>query len=159
MPITILHGPTLSAIVGSGTVSPARFVKYIALASTVANPTGGWKVVQCIAGEQPLGISETGTPNAPTDENYGGGIATSTGSTVAKGTSGTGNAWGAGDLIGIHSLGRNTLLEIGSTITAGAALGPDAYGRGVPATADAVGAIAKQGGFSGDLIQVIVEVS
>jgi hypothetical protein len=159
MPITILHGPSLSAIVGSGTISPARFVKYAALGSSTTNPTNGFLVVQCIAGQQPLGISETGAPNAPTDENYGGGIATATGSTVAKGTSGTGNAWGKGDLIGIHSSGRNTLLELGSTISAGAVLGPDAYGRGIPATVDFAGAVAKQGGVTGDLIQVIVEVS
>jgi hypothetical protein len=73
-----------------------------------------------------------------------------------------GNSWALGQLIGIYGVGRTTVLELGSTVTAGQTLSAmsDGSGKGVPQTAsNPIGAIAKQGGVSGDLIQVIVEVN
>jgi hypothetical protein len=141
----ILNGPSLSAIIGSGSVSPSRFVSYVALASSLTNPTGGFQVEACPSGGTPIGVSEAGSQLPPDDENYA-----------------AGNAWAVGSLIGIYGVGRTTILELGSTVVAGTNLSAmaDGSGRGVPQTAsNPIGAIAKQGGVSGDLIQVIVEVN
>jgi hypothetical protein len=141
----ILSGPSLSAVIGSGTVSPSRFVSYVALASSLTNPTGGFTVEACPSGGTPCGISEMGSQLPPDDENYS-----------------SGNSWATGQLIGIYGVGRTTVLELGSTVSAGQTLSAmaDGTGRGVPQTAsNPIGAIAKQGGVSGDLIQVVVEVN
>jgi hypothetical protein len=143
------NGPSLSAIIGSGTVAPCRFVSYCtAVASTTGNPGHGgyadFLVYASPSGGTPIGISEQGQQLPPTDENYG----TTT--------------WAEGQLIGIYGVGRTCLLELGSTVTAGQLLGPlsDGTGKGgVVSTNATMGAIAKQGGVSGDLIQVIVEVA
>ncbi len=137
------NGPSLSAIIGSGSVSPSRFVSYMSLASSVTNPSGGFTVQASPSGGTPCGISEAGSQLPPDDENYA-----------------AGNAWAVGQLIGIYGVGRTALLELGSTVTAGQPLGPmtDGSGRGVPGVTP-IGAIAKQGGVLGDLIQVVVEVS
>ena len=143
------NGPSLSAIIGSGTVSPCRFVMYsTGVASSTANPGHGgyadFLVQACASGGTPCGISEMGSQLPPDDENS------------------TGNSWATGQLIGIYGVGRTTLLELGSTVTAGQTLSAmaDGSGRGVPQTAsNPIGAIAKQGGVSGDLIQVVVEIN
>jgi len=144
------NGPSLSAFIGSGTVAPCRFVMYsTAVASSAANPGHGnyadFLVQACASGGTPCGISEQGQQLPPTDENYG----TTT--------------WANGQLIGIYGVGRTTLLELGSTVTAGTALSAasDNSGKGVPCLGSAypIGAIAKQGGVSGDLVQVVVEIN
>ena len=143
--MTYFNGPSLSAVIGSGTVSPSRFVAYVSLASTVTNPGGGFTVQACTSGGTPCGISEAGSQLPPDDENYS-----------------SGNSWALGQLIGIYGVGRTCMLELGSTVTAGQTLSAmaDGSGRGVPQSAsNPIGAIAKQGGVSGDLIQVVVEIN
>lgn len=128
---TILHGPSLSAIVASGSVYPSRFVKY---------DTTDYKVVQAEADDSVIGISQEGAKLPPTDENYSSGL-----------------YFSAGDAIAIYGVGRNCLLELGTTVVVGDALGPDADGKGITvATEKNFGAFAKEGGVSGDLIQVVV---
>lgn len=130
---TILTGPSLSALVASGSVYPSRFVKY---------GTTDYEVVQCVATQLPVGISQEGAKLPPTDENYSAGL-----------------AFSAGDLIGIYGVGRVCLLELGSTVTVGDALGPDADGKGITVggtTGVDFGAFAKASGVAGDLIQVVV---
>ena len=127
---TTLTGPSLSALVATGSVYPSRFVKY----------DTDYQVKQCEAGELPIGVSEAGAKLAPTSENYS-----------------AGTAFSAGDVVAIYGVGRTCLLELGSTVSAGDALGPDADGKGITvATQVNFGAIAKTAGVSGDLIEVVV---
>ena len=133
MPATIMDGPSLSAVIASGPVYPSRFVNY---------GTSDFQVVQASNGGQSIGISQEGRSAPPDDENS---------STSYAGTT--------GDLVAIYGVGRTCLLELGTTVTVGAVLGPGSDGKGILAASNPVGAIAKQGGVSGDLIQVVVEVS
>jgi len=128
---TITHGPSLSALVATGTIAPSRFVKY---------GTTEYQVVECNADETPVGISQEGAKLAPTDENY------SAGTTFSQ-----------GDIIGIYGVGRICLLELGSTVSVGDLLGPDADGKGIAVTDTAFGAFAKSDGVEGDLIEVVVQ--
>jgi hypothetical protein len=130
---TVLDGPSLSAVIASGPIYPSRFVKYA---------INSFQVAQCGSGDQPIGIAQEGAWLPPDDEN-----------------SSDSSAGQTGGVLAIYGVGRNCLLTLGSAVSVGAALAPDSQGRGVPASTNPVGAIAKQSGVSGDLIQVVVEVS
>lgn len=115
-----------------GNIAPSRFVKL--------DTSNVGKVLQCGAGENIFGISSPTTRRMALtgwDDGY-------------AGVSGDGamNIIGPGD--------DEALLELGGTVTHGDYLKSDADGKGVTGSTDKdrVGAIAMQGGTSGQLIKV-----
>ena len=120
--------PSLSFVVGSGTIYPSRFV--------TLGPSD-YSVQQSVASGVVIGISQEGGRLAPTDEN-----------------SATPYAGALGDQIAVYGIGRTCLLTIASTITVGNTLISDANGKGVYAASGNLAAVAMESGVSGDLIKV-----
>lgn len=116
----------------SGNIYPARFVKF------VTTSTG--KVAECDAGEKVYGISQLGVRRDPYIETLG-------------------RAAADGEPIMVFDDGEDCTLEIGGTVVPGDRLKSDADGKGVATTTnlDEYGAIAINGGSSGDQILVKVQ--
>lgn len=65
----------------------------------------------------------------------------------------------SGEGIGVYTEGAECWLQAGDTVTAGQLLIPDASGQGVPVSGYvSLGAIALEGGASGELIRVQVRI-
>jgi hypothetical protein len=137
-----------SAIVGSGSVSPSTFVNFMTGTAASGDVIAGYAVQQSVVSSLPIGIAQEGARYAPTDEN--------TALTYAGAY--TGVAGYTGDPIKVYTIGDICLLSLGTTVTPGQLLGPDANGKGIViSTANiAYGATAIEGGSSGDLIRVQV---
>ena len=120
-----------SAVAG-GTIAPCRFV-------TMSESSGEPVVAHSAAGENPWGISPKGTRRMALS-GWDDGYAAIAGETMA--------VFGPGD--------DEALLEIGGTITSGMEIKATTDGKGIEADTDKdpVGAIALEGGASGDLIKV-----
>lgn len=120
--------------VAGGDIAPSRFVK--------AGSTD-FEVLQATANAQILGIAQEGTREAP--------IPSVSTNLAASDT----------ETLSVYGLTEECLLELGGTVTVGARLKSDANGKGVAAattgtTAQEYGAIALEGGASGELIRVQV---
>lgn len=113
----------------SGNIRPARFVKV----------SGNFTVAEAGAGEEIVAISQVGTNTAA--------IPGVTSQYAAE----------SGQSLQLHGTGAVCLLVLGGTVTAGDLLKADANGAGVTASSgDKCGAIALQGGASGE--QILVQV-
>ena len=116
-------------LVASGNILPSRFVKI----------SGNFQAAQAGAGERSCGISQVGTNVAPIP-----GIPSQ-------------YAAESGQSLDIHGLGSICSLTLGGTVVANDLLKADANGAGVTAAAtDEVGAVALQGGATGEQITVQV---
>jgi hypothetical protein len=118
------------SFVASGDIYPARFVKY--------DPADG-KVLQCVAGDVPFGISQEGTRRSPYVD-------------------GTGRAAAAGEQLAVYTLGERAQLQVAAAVTPGLRLKPDANGMGIAAAGiDAYGGWAQWNGAAGKLIEVLID--
>jgi hypothetical protein len=120
--------------VANGDIYPARFVKL--------DPADG-KVVQCLAGDLPIGISQEGTRRSPYTD-----------------TPPLGRAAAAGEQLAVYTLGERAVLQVNATVTPGTRLKADANGMGIPvvaASVDAFGGYALFNGIAGKLIEVVVD--
>ena len=117
--------------IAGGNISPSRFVKL--------DTANEGRVLQCVAGDQPWGISQPSTRRAAL-AGWDDGFAAVLGENV--------NVILPEDDVG--------LLEAGGTVAVGDRLEPDAIGRGTATNAvgDHIGAIALTAGVVGDLIRV-----
>ena|ERR1700752_5024045 len=120
-----------------GDIYPCRFVKQSAAADH--------NFLQAGANEPVIGISQVGTNTAP--------IPNVTSDKAAT----------AGQQLRIHSEPEECLLELGGTVVAGDRLKADADGKGVAiassgTTPQNCGAVAQQGGDSGNKIMVTIQV-
>jgi hypothetical protein len=117
--------------IANGDIPPMRFVKY---------DTVDGRVLQCGAGDRPIGVSQKSTRRA----EY-----------VAA----DGLAAKAGEPILVFDLGEECALELGGTVTPQARLKSDASGKGVATTTDKdqYGALALMNGVAGEIINVKVD--
>ena len=116
----------------NGDIFPSRFVKL--------DPADG-KVVQCLAGDLPFGISQEGTRRSPYVDP-------------------SGKAAAAGEPVLVYTLGERALLQVNATITPQTRLKADANGMGIPVVSpsvDAYGGIALFNGAAGKLIETLVD--
>lgn len=145
-----MNNQGFSAIVGSGTVAPSTFVSWLSTSADSTNDViAGYAVEQAVVSSIPCGIAQEGAKLAPTDENY---------SATPYAGQYTGVAGYTGDPIKVYKNSDICLLALGTTVTPGQLLMPDADGKGIPVSGDGtyVGAQAIEGGSSGDLIRVQV---
>ena len=112
-----------------GDILPSRFIKISADYTAVAATTGS---------DLCFGISHDSTKAAPAD-----GLASDKHAED-------------GDHVSYYKLGDSCLLELGGTVAAGGLIEPSTAGVGVAATGagDLAGAVALEGGVSGELIRV-----
>ena len=140
----------ISMIVGSGQVAPSTFVMLMTGKADSANDAvAGYACQQAILSTVSIiGISQEGSRYAPTDENtntYAGAY--------------TGVAGYTGDPIKVYKATDRCLLTIGTAVSPGQLLMPNASGQGIPAVSGAFyGAAAIEGGTAGDLIRVQVQL-
>lgn len=125
--------PQSFSMVAGGIIRPSRFVKL--------STTDEGRVLEADAGNKVFGVSEEGTRKVPLtglDDGY---------------------AAIEGESLRVYGLGARCYLELGGTVTRGDRLKSDADGKAVTASADTeeYGAIALNGGVSGDLIRVLVD--
>jgi hypothetical protein len=116
----------------NGDIYPARFVKL--------DPADG-KVVQCLAGDLPIGISQEGTRRSPYVDP-------------------SGKAAAAGEQLAVYTLGERAILQVNATVTPQMRLKADANGMGIAVASpsvDAYGGIALFNGAAGKLIEVLVD--
>ena len=116
----------------TGDIFPSRFVKL--------DPADG-KVVQCLAGDLPFGISQEGTRRSPYVDP-------------------SGKAAAAGEPLLVYTLGERALLQVNATITPQTRLKADANGMGIPVVSpsvDAFGGFSEFNGVAGKLIEVLVD--
>ena len=147
---------SFSAMVGSGNVGVSTFVQWqTANPASPASGAGvnvvgpGYYVNQCVVGEIPCGVAQMGSRYAPTDENN---------ANIGFAGQYLGLAGQAGDPIAIFGLGDTCQLQIGTTVTAGQLLMPNASGQGIPAVSgNFYGAEAQESGTAGALIRVQVK--
>ena len=144
-----------SAIVGSGSVAPATFVQFMTATVVTSDTIAGYAVQTAVQSttSPPCGIAQMGTRYAPTNEL----IASSAGQSAAY--SGNPIAGYSGDPIKVYKIGDICQLALGSSVNPGTLLMPDASGNGtgVPASGSfCYGALAQEGGVSGDWIRVQV---
>lgn len=119
--------------VAAGDIYPHRFVAIYASADN--------KYQQCTAGAMPAGVSQRGTRRMPY-EGYA-----DTKAAIAGGS------------IQVFGVGETCILELGGTVSPGDLLKSDSDGKAVTASAgDKYGALAGQGGTSGKLVEVIVQL-
>lgn len=116
--------------IAEGTIRPMRFVK-------IGSDDGD--VLECDAGDRPIGISFKGTRRS----DY---------------VSDDGAAANAGEPISYYTVSARCFLTIAGTVTAGTRLKSDNDGKGVAVSADADfwGAIAERDGVAGEHIPVTV---
>jgi hypothetical protein len=131
MPAGFNFSPTYTA---DGTIAPCVFVKSV--------PGKDRRVVQCVQGDAPIGISQEGMKRPP-------GVLGSDTSVAAE----------AGDTLEVWGLGNEPQLVLGAGgCNAGDKLGPDGSGNGIVVGAGvAYGARAQMPGTAGQKISVIVE--
>lgn len=145
-----------SAMVGSGSVGVSTFVAWMtANPASVATGTGqalpGYYVQQAIGSTSiPCGVAQMGSRYAPTDENS---------TNLGNAGSYLGLAAQVGDPITVFGLGaQGVQLQIGTAVTAGQLLMPNASGQGIPVLSGAFyGAEAQESGTAGALIRVQVK--
>ena len=116
----------------NGDIFPSRFVKL--------DPADG-KVVQCLAGDLPFGISQEGTRRSPYVDS-------------------SGKAAAAGEPLAVYTLGERALLQVNGPVTPELRLKADANGMGIAVASpsvDAYGGIALFNGAAGKLIEVLVD--
>ena len=116
----------------NGDIYPCRFVKL--------DPADG-KVVQCLAGDLPIGISQEGTRRSPYLETLG-------------------RAAAVGEQLAVYTLGERALLQVNAAVTPETRLKADANGMGIPVASpsiDAYGGIALFNGAAGKLIETLVD--
>jgi hypothetical protein len=116
----------------NGDIYPARFVKL--------DPADG-KVVQCLAGDLPFGISQEGTRRSPYLDA-------------------TGRAAAAGDQLAVYTLGERAILQVNATVTPQTRLKADANGMGIPVVSpstDAFGGYCQWNGAAGKLVEVLID--
>jgi hypothetical protein len=116
----------------NGDIYPCRFVKL--------DPADG-KVVQCLAGDLPFGISQEGTRRSPYVDP-------------------SGKAAAAGEPLAVYTLGERALLQVNGPVTPELRLKADANGMGIAVASpsvDAYGGIALFNGAAGKLIEVLVD--
>jgi hypothetical protein len=127
--------PNPSYIAG-GTIRPSRFVKYTA---------NDFEVAEADANEKIAGISQEGTRTAPIPDVS------------------TNEAAQSGETLQVYGDGEDCLLELGGTVVPGDDLKSDADGKGVVIATGAalqqIGAVALEGGVSGELIRVQVKLA
>lgn len=118
--------------IAEGVIRPARFVK-------IGTDEGA--LLECDAGERPIGISFRGTRRSQL---------LYTGDDLAQ----------SGEPLSYYTAGARCWLEVVATVAAGDRLKSDADGKGTPATADAeiYGATALADGVAGELIPVVVDI-
>jgi hypothetical protein len=118
--------------VATGDIYPSRFVKL---------DTVDGKVLQCVAGDLPFGISQEGTRRSPYMDT-------------------TGRAAAAGEQLAVYTLGERAQLQVNATVLPQQRLKPDANGMGVPVavpSVDAFGGFAQWNGAAGKLIEVLID--
>jgi hypothetical protein len=117
----------------SGQISPAVFVSI--------DSNFDEQILQSIAGDMPIGISQEGQRDAP-------GLAGSDSNIAGK----------SGDVgMRVIGLGNEALIQCGGTVNPGNLVKPDANGKAVSAApGDIYGGVALQKGSSGVKIKVIV---
>ena len=116
----------------NGDIFPSRFVKL--------DPADG-KVVQCLAGDLPFGISQEGTRRSPYVDP-------------------SGKAAAAGEPLAVYTLGERALLQVNGPVTPELRLTADANGMGIAVASpsvDAYGGIALFNGAAGKLIETLVD--
>ena len=116
----------------NGDIYPSRFVKL--------DPADG-KVVQCLAGDLPFGISQEGTRRSPYVDP-------------------SGKAAAAGEPVLVYTLGERALLQVNGTVTPELRLKADANGMGIPVVSpstDNYGGFAQLNGAAGKLIEVLID--
>ena len=116
----------------NGDIYPCRFVKL--------DPADG-KVVQCLAGDLPFGISQEGTRRSPYVDP-------------------SGKAAAAGEPLAVYTLGERALLQVNGPVTPELRLKADANGMGIAVASpsvDAYGGIALFNGAAGKLIETLVD--
>lgn len=114
--------------VASGTINPSVFV----------TQSGDFNVAQSASGDGPIGVAQAGTKLF--NVTY---------------------AAQAGDPIGVYGDGSECYIMLGGTVTAGNFLKPDGSGGGTAiagTSTDKIGAVALEGGASGNLIRCKVLV-
>src|SRR5215471_8471641 len=115
------------SFVASGDIFPCRFVKM---------DTADGKVLQCVAGDVPIGISQEGTRRSPYVDS-------------------SGKAAAAGEPLAVYTLGERALLECAATMLPGVRVKPDASGKGIAAAGvDAYGGFLQWNAASGKLVEV-----
>ena len=118
----------------NGDIYPCRFVKL--------DPADG-RVLQCLAGDLPIGVSQEGTRRSPYMD-----------------TAPLGRAAAAGEPVLVYTLGERALLQVNGTVTPELRLKADANGMGIAVASpsvDAYGGIALFNGAAGKLIEVLVD--
>jgi hypothetical protein len=116
----------------SGDIYPSRFVKL---------DTVDGKVLQCLAGDLPFGISQEGTRKSPYLDA-------------------TGRAAAAGDQLAVYTLGERAILQAGAAVVPGQRLKADANGMGIPVVSpstDNYGGYCQLNGASGKLVEVLID--
>lgn len=127
--------PLQSGIAG-GTIFPCRFVKL--------DSTAEGAVVQCGAGDAPIGVSQQGARRSPYIDQTD-----------------PARAALVGEPIGYYDLGSSGVgLEVVAAVTPGQRLKSDANGKGTPVSAatDQYGARAVDIAPAGDICKVAVEL-
>ncbi len=122
--------------VAGGDIYPCRFVKA---------DTNDYTFLQATANDPIIGISQSGTNKAPIPD------VTSDKAAVS------------GESLRLHTPPETCLLELGGTVAAGERLKADADGKGVSiatsgTTPQRYGAVAREGGASGNKIHVMIEI-
>ena len=129
-----MPSPNPSYIAG-GTIAPSRFVTH--------SQANDFEVTQAAANDKIAGISQEGTRTAPIPDVS------------------TNEAAQSGETLQVYGDGEDCLLELGGAVNPGDELKSDADGKGVQiaagATVQQIGAIALEGGASGELIRVQVK--
>lgn len=117
--------------IAAGDIYPTRFVKL--------DPSNTGKVLQCGAGDRPIGISQQGTRRSPYVDS-------------------SGKAAAAGEPIQYYDLTEECDLEIAGTVAPMDRIKSDANGKGVKTTTntDQYGAVAIHEGTSGKRVRVKV---
>lgn len=120
------------SFIANGTIYPCRFAY---LVTTLPG-----RVTQATSGQQVYGITQFGIRRTPYIETLG-------------------RAALVNESIGVFDDGSECKLELGGTVSTGDRLKSDSNGKGVATTTnlDEYGAIAMEGGVSGDQIMVKVQ--
>jgi len=119
--------------VANGDIFPSRFVKM--------DPALDGRVIQCVAGDLPIGISQEGTRRSPYVD-------------------GTGRAAAVNEPVGVYTLGERALLYINGTVAPNQRVKPDANGEGIAVVSpsvDAYGGFVQFNGVAGKLVEVLVD--
>ncbi len=128
-----LHNASWTVL--DGPVSPSRFVTVV----------GDFQVNQSQANQRVIGIAQPGSDKPPLSDLVSTNYAASD----------------AGDSLTVYGPGEIAPLELGGTVVAGDLIKSDSVGRGVKSAVEGAspqnhGAIAMQGGSSGEIIRVLV---